>query len=201
MTNGKPAADVIREYFTSPRRTTPHLNPPTVEGGAVALAWTSVSGAVQDRIEAGSQVGAASLAVFDTGSSHPAVAVQGVPDGVYVVRVRAIGADGSVGEASNEIVVTVGRACLGPPIAPTALRYTVSGSSVSLAWRSPSAATELFLVVGTASGAANLAVIPVGRNLRSLGAVAPPGTYFARFYATNVCGVSGASNEIVVTVQ
>jgi hypothetical protein len=32
-------------------------------------------------------------------------ATTGVPPGVYYVRIRAVGADGLAGEASNEVVV------------------------------------------------------------------------------------------------
>jgi hypothetical protein len=53
---------------------------------------------------------------------------------------------------------------------------------------------------GSSSGASNLATLSIGTST-AVSALAPPGTYFVRVLAQNACGVSGASNEIVVTVQ
>src|SRR5262249_38623246 len=78
-------------------------------GRTVTLAWTGVSGATQYRVEAGSRAGAVDLATLDTGSPQTTFVANGVGDGVYYVRVRAlVGAAAST--PSNEVIVSVGGA-------------------------------------------------------------------------------------------
>jgi subtilisin len=81
----------------------------TVSGRAVTLAWQAPAGGSTPRayvIEGGSAPGLANLAVFDTSTPVTSVLVNGVPPGVYYVRVRA--RTGSVvGPPSAEVVVMV----------------------------------------------------------------------------------------------
>ena len=89
------------------------------------------------------------------------------------------------------------------PTAPVSLASTVSGSGVSFSW-SPgvSTATTLRYVAeaGSAPGLANIATLNVGlQTSLSVGGV-PPGIYYVRVRAENYTGLSGPSNEIVVTV-
>jgi hypothetical protein len=75
-------------------------------GSTVTLSWQAPStGAspVGYVIEAGHAPGLANLAVLHVGNSTTFTTV--APPGIHYVRVRAKGADGSAGEASNEIVV------------------------------------------------------------------------------------------------
>ncbi len=55
-------------------------------------------------------------------------------------------------------------------------------------------------MVGSQTGGSDVLVLPTGTTATSIGASAPPGTYYARVLAQNACGMSGASNEIVVVV-
>jgi hypothetical protein len=56
------------------------------------------------------------------------------------------------------------------------------------------------LHVGSVPGGSDILVFSTGNAATTLGASAPPGTYYARVVAQNACGVSGVSNEIVVVV-
>jgi hypothetical protein len=46
----------------------------------------------------------------------------------------------------------------------------------------------------------DLAVLEVDGTLRTFEVAAPPGQYFVRVRARNGCGISGAMEDIVVTV-
>jgi hypothetical protein len=76
----------------------------SVNGLAVSLSWTPVTGASGYVVEAGSAPGLANLAALPTAATSLSGAV---PAGTYYVRVRALSACG-VGDASNEVVLRVG---------------------------------------------------------------------------------------------
>ncbi len=76
-------------------------------GRVVQLAWTGASGATQYRIEAGSRTGAADLAAIDTGSGQTTFTANGVGDGVYYARVKALSGV-TASAASNEVVIGAG---------------------------------------------------------------------------------------------
>lgn len=74
-----------------------------VQGAAVSLSWTPVSGATGYALEAGSSPGAANLLVLPVaGVSFSATA----PPGTYFVRVRALSACGA-SQPSNEVTVSI----------------------------------------------------------------------------------------------
>jgi hypothetical protein len=103
---------------------------------------------------------------------------------------------------SNELTVVV-QPCAAPPQAPTGLVFNRSGSVVGLAWSAPKsgpAPTSYTLVVGSQPGGSNVLVLPSGTAATTFVGSAPPGTYYVRILAQNPCGVSGASNEVVVVV-
>jgi len=172
-----------------------------VSGRTVTLSWTGVSGATQYRLAAGSRAAAADLAVIDTGSTQTSFVATGVGDGVYYVRVRAVTGTTASAE-SNEVVVTVngGSACTAAPAAPTGLSATLSGRVVSLNWTASGTITSISLEAGFSAGASNAAVIMLDQAARTFSTNAPPGTYYVRVRATNACGTSAPSNEILVIV-
>jgi predicted phage tail protein len=151
------------------------------------------------RLVVGSQPGLADLLVQDFPGAMTSLAAS-VAYGTYYTRVLATNACGA-SPASNEVAVVV-QPCAGPPQAPTALGFSVSGSFVSLAWMAPAgpAPASYTLQVGSVSGGSDILVFSTGNAATALGASAPPGTYYARVVAQNACGVSGVSNEIVVVV-
>jgi hypothetical protein len=175
----------------------------TVNGSTVQLDWDRVlETVVSHRIEAGSAPGLANLAVLNTGSAANTLVVNGVPAGVYYVRVRAVGPDNVPGPASNEIEVRVG-ACTGPPGAPSNFAAQVNGNNVTLTWAASSGgnqASSYIVEAGSAPGLANLVVFDTGSPSTTLNATAPNGVYYARIRGRNACGAGAASNETVVTV-
>jgi hypothetical protein len=87
--------------------------------------------------------------------------------------------------------------------APGSLRSTIAGRLVSLAWSASSSgapATGYVIEAGSASGLADLAQIPLTGSSTSFSGAAPDGRYFVRVRAGTSCGMSGASNEIIVDV-
>lgn len=184
-------------------------NPPqnlqvVVTGSTVTASWTPpASGGVPAayQLEAGSAPGAANLAQLPTTATT--LTFPGIPPGTYYVRVRSLGAGGA-SSPSNEVGVIVGGGgCTAEPPAPTGLSSSVNGRLVTLGWSVGATANgpaTLILEAGSASGAANLAVLVIDGSLRTLTVQAPPGQYFVRIRGQNACGTGSASNEIVVTV-
>jgi len=170
----------------------------SVSGSTVTLAWQPGAGGghvLSYQLEAGSAPGAADLMVTETRGTG--LVVPGVSPGRYYVRVRGLNSSGA-GEASSEISVRVG--CGGAPSVPAGLTANVgAGGVVSLAWGAVGEATGYLIEAGSATGLANLAVLPVG-SAAGVSVPAPSGTYFVRVKAVTACGVTTASNEVVVVV-
>ncbi len=113
--------------------------------------------------------------------------------GTFFVRVRAANAV----ETSNEVVA----GCITAPRPPTALRATVAGSALSIAWTAPPGPLGGFLVeAGTAAGASNLARVSLPGSQTSIGAAVPPGRYHMQVRASNACGTSLPSGAVYVDV-
>lgn len=173
----------------------------TSTDNVVNLQWTPpASGVVQGyQVVAGSAPGLANIAVL----SYPATVTSlgaPVPYGTYYVRVVATNVCG-VSPPSSEVTLVV-QPCAAPPAAPVGLVGSQSGGIVTLAWTAPSgvAPTSYTVVAGSAPGAADIVVFSTGTTATGLAAPAPRGTYYVRVIATNPCGQSGASNEVMVVV-
>jgi predicted phage tail protein len=151
-------------------------------------------------IEAGLGQGRTDLAVPTT-SSHPTFVSEGVPPGIFFVRVRAVNSAGT-SAPSNEVVVFVG--VPPPPAPPVNFAATVAGSQVTLAWSPGSQAmtgppTYFVVEAGSAPGAINYGVQAIAATGVVVGGV-PPGVYYVRIRAANATGWSAPSQEIVVSV-
>jgi hypothetical protein len=104
------------------------------------------------------------------------------------------------------VVITVGNA---PPLgacasdAPSGLRASVSGHDVTLMWNAPGGTVSSYVLeAGFVSGALDaLAATDVGPTPSLFAANVGRGRYYVRARARSACGVTGASNEIVVEVQ
>src|SRR5262249_56214014 len=139
--------------------------------------------------------------VMDTGSAEATLTASDVGDGVYYVRVRAI-AGVTSSAPSNEVVVAIGAGpCTVAPPPPSGLAVSVSGRVVALNWAASGSISSIALEAGFSPGASNAALIVLDGAARAFSTNAPPGTYFVRVRATNACGTSAPSNEVVVGVQ
>jgi hypothetical protein len=167
----------------------------TVTGLLVQLNWLAPSGGGQDDyvLEAGTSPGLTNAASIVLPNS-PSFSVT-APPGTYYVRAGARNACG-VSDASNEIVVSV--AGCTTPAAPGNLRFTRTGSLVTLDWDSSADASDYLIEVGSAPGASNLLVTPLPGAPVSTSA--PPGSYYVRVRARNACGTGSPSNEITVVI-
>lgn len=90
-----------------------------------------------------------------------------------------------------------------PPCAPgtpTNLWATISGYTVQLGWTPPANVLGHLVDVGSASGATNVASIPVPMPSTGLGGAVPAGRYYVRVRAAQACGTSAGSNEVIVDV-
>jgi TonB family protein len=171
----------------------------SVAGNLLTLTWHAPSTAAGAYvIEAGTAVGLSDIAIVQV-TSTPTSLTASVPNGTYFIRVKAL-TQGALSAPSNEVVVTVGAGCA-PPSAPT-LAATVTGATVALSWSPPSSGTPPFsytLVAGSSPGTSNVATAPMG-TLTSFQTNVPPGTYFVRVVASNACGGSPPSNEVIAAV-
>ncbi|MEZ5293881.1 MAG: fibronectin type III domain-containing protein [Vicinamibacterales bacterium] len=176
----------------------------TVSGQLLSLSWQppSSGGAVDGYVlEAGTAPGLSNIGAIPLPPSPTAIQAPGVPPGTYYLRVRARNAGGT-SQPSNEVSVVVSSST---PGAPTNLSATVSaGRTVSIAWSAPAtggAVTSYRLEAGSASGLANIAVVPLAASPTGIVAPnVPPGRYFLRVRGVNAAGAGGPSNEIIVDV-
>ncbi len=169
----------------------------------VSLAWTPAdAGGTAQRylLDVGTAPGASNLGSVTYPGSTTSVAVAGVPAGTYYLRLRAQNAIGT-SAASPERSVTVG-ACAAPG-APGTLTGTSNAALVNLQWSAPATglAQGYRFSVGSGPGLSNLSVVDLPASPTALAGLAPYGTYFVRVQATNVCGASVPSNEIMLVVQ
>lgn len=88
----------------------------------------------------------------------------------------------------------------GPSASPSPFTVSQSGRFVVLAWAGVALASDYVIEVGSATGRADVLVVPVG-NVTTVSTVAQPGVYYVRIRAQNPCGASAASNEVVVTIS
>jgi IPT/TIG domain len=178
----------------------------STSGSTVTFAWSAPSSGgppTEYMIAAGSSAGLSDLADFSTGSTATSFSVGAVPAGTFFVRVRATNNHGT-SAPSNEVRLVVGESvCSDPPSAPTGLRFTLSGSTVTLTWNASAGSPRSYLIEeGSFSGGTNLKVSDSGSTSTSVAATdVGPGTYFVRLRAQNACGTSRPSNEVVIVVR
>jgi hypothetical protein len=179
----------------------------TVTGSTVTLAWNPPATGDEPSafiIEAGSASATANVAVLDTQNTLTSTTVTGVPAGTYYVRVRARNVSGISGP-SNEVVVVVGGGsgpgpCASLPAPPSGLTASGSGDAFTLQWLGVPGALEYIVEAGSTSGAANITVFATGNAATALSGTAPAGTYYVRVRVRTACGISGVSNEAVLTL-
>jgi hypothetical protein len=206
--------DNVRTLFGSTffvsnfRQHLPEISPPTnltasVSGSRVSLAWgASVTGTPTSYIiEAGSSTGFTNVGTLNTGTAVRSYSVDGVGEDIYYIRVRAT--DGRViSDPSNEATLVVGRGCSFAPLAPTGLVATVSGRTISAQWTASFHALDYVGEAGTTPGGTDVRTGAIGSATPA--ATIPDvgvGTFYLRVRATNTCGISGPSNEVVVVVR
>jgi glucose/arabinose dehydrogenase len=168
----------------------------TVQGNTVSLTWNAPStggAAVSYVVEAGSAQGSANLG---SASTTATTLTGAVPTGQYFVRVRAANTVGT-SAPSSDVVLNVG--CT-PPVAPTTLTTTVTGSTVAFAWNVAAGTTSTVVDAGYAAGATALSTPFTAPTAGITVPGIPAGTYFVRARAVNACGTSGPSLERTVVV-
>lgn len=172
-----------------------------VTGNSVSITWGAASGVVNFyQLEAGSAPSLADIATVQVNGTR--FDVGGVPPNIYHVRVRGVG-PGGPGPATPDAIVTVGGGACVPPSAPLNLTRTVNGNRVTLEWQPSASGTtpiSYTILAGSSSNSGNIGSFPAGPG-PSAQAIAPAGTYFVRLVATNACGTSAPSNEVIVVVQ
>jgi hypothetical protein len=191
-----------------------------VSGGSVWLNWISSTGMVESfnpttsfyRLEAGDSPGTTFFTWDSSQLNDPtkmphlltSFATSGVPTGNYYVRVRGV-ANGVVGPPSNEVLVPVTGACQ-PPAPPTDFTAITRADWVFLAWNDGSGGgpTRNDVHARQQSGGPVIASLGATRAPGHPGGTlnvsrVPAGTYYLQVTASNACGTSAFSTEIVVS--
>ena len=125
--------------------------------------------------------------------SNPGVSYGGRATGTFERHDNALALNNTHTIVANfRQAVTPG---LGPP---QSLTVATSGTTATLAWTAPAsgAATGYVIEAGSASGLANLALLPTGAATSLVVPGLSPGLYFVRVRATSAEGVGAPSNEI-----
>jgi hypothetical protein len=93
--------------------------------------------------------------------------------------------------------------CNAPPAAPSDLHVVANSDRVvTLAWAPAGAGRTSYIVeAGFRPGATDVLKLPTGRAPTYTATRVNPATYYTRVRAKNLCGVSGPSQEIAVTVK
>ena len=178
-------------------------------GGGVSLQWTHSAGTFTHYVvEAGNSPGTTFFRLPTSGYADglqygklpellAAFAAGGVGAGDYYVRIR--GANGVVESApSNEVVVPVRSSCYAPG-APTNFTTIVRGSTGYLMWNPGSGGQPTTYLVRASlvpNDPAPPYQFPFNTLYFTLGI--PAGNYYANVVATNACGTSAASNELLI---
>jgi len=157
-------------------------------------------------LEAGSMSGSSNLFVSATGTTATSFTTKGAEKGTYYVRLRATNAHGA-SVPSNEAVLVVGEGdsgpCSAPPSAPSGMRFSVRGRTVTLAWDAAQLGPTSYIVeMSSGPGRNSLVVSDTGNAATALTTRGmAPGTYSFRLRARNACGSSAPSNSIEVVVR
>ena len=110
--------------------------------------------------------------------------------------------------ASDFEVIQLGwRGTTGPtppctaPAAPSDLWSSVNGYGVSLGWTPPGGSLAGHVLdVGSGPGLTNIGSLPIAAPAAGFSATAPAGRFYVRVRAGSACGMSPASNEVVLDV-
>lgn len=179
---------------------TPNAPTAVVSGATVTISWTApaTGGAPTSyQLLGGSSPGAADLAVVPVNGTS--IVAQGVPSGVYYLRVVAANASGA-SAASADLRVDVGMPTA--PDAPRNLNAAASvGGNVSIWWQAPAggAAPTSYLLIAALSPGGSTYQVPLTSTGVTAGGVAP-GTYYLRVIARNGVMSSPATPEITLVV-
>ncbi len=178
----------------------------STSGSIVNLQWSPpVDGGLPTSyvITFGSTAGATNLGNLETQGAVTSISVSAFAP-VFFARIRAVNGAGTGPESRDIRIQTV--QCAGPPSAPTGLMIDAgSPDTVSLVWTPTGdrtrAATSYLVEAGSAPGLSDLLAQDLGGTTPSYHSSAfAPRTYFFRVRATNACGISPPSNEVVVIV-
>jgi Hydrazine synthase alpha subunit middle domain len=189
-------AELLRFYRTqSPGMGAPtNLQVQSVVGNTVTLQWTAAAAATGYLVEGGTTPGG-TMGQIPTGSANTIFSFPS-PSGVLYLRVKALGANGAPGAASNEVQVAVNVPT--PPDAPTNLTGNAVGSRLQLAWTTAASGGTPTALLLNVAGAMSLTVPLAPGQSFSYPAV-PPGTYTLSVAAQNATGTSPASNSVTLT--
>lgn len=175
----------------------------TVNGSVVSLSWGApTTGAAPTSYALVARTAAGvPLNTFDMGLATSFVTP--APNGAFRVSVVATNSFGTGPESTPQTFAVPSLPT--PPGAPGNLVASAAGSTVTFTWSPPAsggAPGSYVLMAGLSPGFTTpIATVPIAAPSTSLVVPGvPAGTFFVRVVAQNAGGISGASNEVSVTM-
>ena len=175
----------------------------SVDGSNVSLSWgaPTTGAAPTNYILIARTAAGAPLRTIDMGLATAFVTP--APNGAYRVSVAASNSFGTGPESAPQTFSVPSLPA--PPGVPGTLAAAVSGSTATFTWAPPAsggAPSSYTLIAGLTPGFTTpIATLPVPAPSTTLTVPGVPnGTYYVRLVAQNAGGISGAGNEVVVTV-
>ena len=175
----------------------------TVSGNTVSVSWAAptTGGTATNYVLLGRTTTGVTIVTQNVWPTPSFIGA--VPNGVYVVSVKAENATGAGPEATPQ-TITVPSTTTGPgaPGAPTSFQATVAGNTLSASWNAPStggAPTSYTVLARQATGGAIVAQQGVGPTTSFVAAV-PNGPYVLSVQASNASGAGPESNFVALTV-
>ena len=201
-----PSTEVRKVAGVNPPPTPTGFNATTVTGsGAVTLSWSASTTATGYEVFDGTSPGGESSTAACTSTTTQTCTVNGLTTGtVYYFEVEATNIAGA-SAASAEVREVAG---VNPPVAPTGLTATATtvgsgpgSDTVTLSWNASAGATEYDVFEGTSSGGETNtpACPPAGTPGCTVTGLSTGTAYYFDVEASNIAGVSGASNEVRTT--
>jgi cellulose 1,4-beta-cellobiosidase len=175
----------------------------TVVGNSATFNWTAPGsgGPVANYVLLASNAPfpAPAIASLVLPPTPTAALINGIPPGVWYIRIFARNAAGNSALSTNEVQITV--AGPAPPAAPTMNAPTVSaGNTVNLSWSAAAGATSYTLIARLTPAGAPFLVAPMGANTSVGFPGVPSGTYYLQVVANNAFGSSPPSNQVTLVV-
>ena len=118
--------------------------------------------------------------------------------GVIVVMIVYV-----VARSDRHRPASFGLDCTAPPLQIEKLETTVDSTGATLRWRlapDPQVFTSYTVEAGSAPGAKDRGVVPIGSGVDRAAVPLPQGTSYVRVIARNYCGASPPSAELPVVV-
>ncbi len=170
----------------------------STSGFNATVSWAAVAGAAGYALDVGTASGVYNIFSQLNVGNQTSVSGSG-PAATYFFRVRAYNSAGP-GAPSAESSFSLPAGCAIPGAPPSFTHSVGANRLVTLAWGVPTGSGPFAYTIDVGLGSGQTLVsLPAGA-VNSVSVQAPPGTFFVRIRASNICGTGGPSVERTIAV-